>query len=27
VPYGRVIASLGIFKITSGALLAGIHRG
>jgi heptaprenyl diphosphate synthase len=27
VPYGRVIASLGAFRITSGALLAGIHRG
>ncbi|GHV47738.1 hypothetical protein AGMMS49546_37670 [Spirochaetia bacterium] len=27
VPYGRVIASLGVFKITTGALLAGIHRG
>jgi heptaprenyl diphosphate synthase len=26
-PYGRIIASLGIFKITTGALLAGIHRG
>jgi heptaprenyl diphosphate synthase len=27
VPYGKVIASFGIFKITAGALLAGIHRG
>jgi heptaprenyl diphosphate synthase len=27
VPYGRVIVSLGAFKITTGALLAGIHRG
>ncbi|GHT65267.1 hypothetical protein FACS1894110_06730 [Spirochaetia bacterium] len=27
IPYGRVIVSLGIFRITSGALLAGIHRG
>jgi heptaprenyl diphosphate synthase len=27
VPYGRVIVSLGVFKITTGALLAGIHRG
>jgi heptaprenyl diphosphate synthase len=26
VPYGRVIASLGPFRITAGALLAGIHR-
>jgi heptaprenyl diphosphate synthase len=26
VPYGRVIASLGIFRITAGSLLAGIHR-
>lgn len=26
-PYGRVIVSLGFFKITTGALLAGIHRG
>jgi heptaprenyl diphosphate synthase len=25
-PYGRVIASLGPFRITEGALLAGIHR-
>jgi heptaprenyl diphosphate synthase len=27
VPYGKVIVSLGVFKITLGALLAGIHRG
>ncbi|GHV63008.1 hypothetical protein AGMMS49587_11630 [Spirochaetia bacterium] len=27
VPYGRVMVSLGFFKITTGALLAGIHRG
>ncbi|GHU78200.1 hypothetical protein FACS189462_2240 [Spirochaetia bacterium] len=27
VPYGKVIFSLGIFKITAGALLAGLHRG
>ncbi|GHV53827.1 hypothetical protein AGMMS49579_13300 [Spirochaetia bacterium] len=27
VPYGKVIVSFGIFKITTGALLAGIHRG
>jgi heptaprenyl diphosphate synthase len=27
VPYGKVIASLGIFKITCGALMAGLHRG
>jgi heptaprenyl diphosphate synthase len=26
VPYGRVIYSLGPFRITIGALLAGIHR-
>jgi heptaprenyl diphosphate synthase len=26
VPYGKVIASLGLFRITAGALLAGIHR-
>ncbi|MDR1128765.1 MAG: hypothetical protein LBL20_05580 [Treponema sp.] len=26
VPYGRVIASLGPFRITAGSLLAGIHR-
>ncbi|MDR0709653.1 MAG: hypothetical protein LBF77_06275 [Spirochaetaceae bacterium] len=26
VPYGKVIASLGPFRITIGALLAGIHR-
>jgi heptaprenyl diphosphate synthase len=25
-PYGRVLASFGIFKITEGALLSGIHR-
>jgi heptaprenyl diphosphate synthase len=27
VPYGKVIFSLGVFKITTGALLAGLHRG
>jgi heptaprenyl diphosphate synthase len=27
VPYGRVLFSLGAFKITAGALLAGIRRG
>jgi len=26
IPYGRVIFSIGAFKITSGALTAGIHR-
>jgi len=26
IPYGRVLFSAGIFKITSGALTAGIHR-
>ena len=26
VPYGRVLFSIGVFKITSGALTAGIHR-
>jgi heptaprenyl diphosphate synthase len=26
VPYGRVLASLGPFRITAGSLLAGIHR-
>jgi len=26
IPYGRVLYSFGIFKITSGALEAGIHR-
>jgi heptaprenyl diphosphate synthase len=26
VPYGRVLFSIGVFKITSGALRAGIHR-
>jgi len=26
IPYGRVLFSLGAFKITSGALKAGIHR-
>ncbi|MDR2542714.1 MAG: hypothetical protein LBC80_04600 [Treponema sp.] len=26
VPYGRVFFSIGAFKITSGALTAGIHR-
>jgi heptaprenyl diphosphate synthase len=26
VPYGRVLFSLGVFKITAGALLAGIQR-
>ena len=26
VPYGRVLFSIGGFKITSGALMAGIHR-
>ncbi|MDR2446397.1 MAG: hypothetical protein LBD58_03760 [Treponema sp.] len=25
-PYGRVLASFGAFRITEGALLAGIHR-
>jgi heptaprenyl diphosphate synthase len=27
VPYGRVLFSVGVFRITSGALLAGIQRG
>ena len=26
IPYGRVLFSVGAFKITSGALTAGIHR-
>jgi heptaprenyl diphosphate synthase len=26
VPYGQVLVSIGPFKITSGALMAGIHR-
>ena len=26
VPYGRVLFSIGAFRITSGALMAGIHR-
>ena len=26
IPYGRVLYSIGVFKITSGALSAGIHR-
>ncbi|MDR0321828.1 MAG: hypothetical protein LBI28_10015 [Treponema sp.] len=26
IPYGRVLFSIGAFKVTSGALLAGIHR-
>jgi len=26
IPYGRVLFSIGAFKITSGALKAGIHR-
>jgi len=26
IPYGRVLFSIGAFKITSGALTAGIHR-
>jgi len=26
IPYGKVLFSIGIFKITSGALEAGIHR-
>ena len=26
IPYGRVLFSLGVFKITSGALKAGVHR-
>jgi heptaprenyl diphosphate synthase len=26
VPYGRIIVSLGPFRITAGALLAGVHR-
>jgi heptaprenyl diphosphate synthase len=27
IPYGRVLFSVGQFKLTSGALKAGIHRG
>jgi heptaprenyl diphosphate synthase len=27
IPYGRVLFSVGPFKITQGALAAGIHRG
>ncbi|GHT78266.1 hypothetical protein FACS1894130_04550 [Spirochaetia bacterium] len=27
VPYGQVLCSLGVFRITAGALSAGIHRG
>ena len=26
LPYGRVLFSIGAFKITSGALMTGIHR-
>jgi heptaprenyl diphosphate synthase len=26
VPYGQVLFSIGVFKISSGALVAGIHR-
>ncbi|MDR1950329.1 MAG: hypothetical protein LBQ38_13125 [Spirochaetaceae bacterium] len=26
VPYGRVLFSLGVFKITAGSLLTGLHR-
>ena len=26
VPYGQVLFSIGVFKITSGALMTGIHR-
>ena len=26
IPYGRVLFSLGVFRITSGALMTGIHR-
>jgi len=26
IPYGRVLFSAGVFKITSGALTAGVHR-
>lgn len=26
IPYGRILFSIGFFKITSGALTAGIHR-
>jgi hypothetical protein len=26
IPYGRVLFSFGVFKITSGALKAGVHR-
>jgi len=26
IPYGRVLFSIGVFKITSGSLEAGIHR-
>ncbi|MDR2194376.1 MAG: hypothetical protein LBP19_07925 [Treponema sp.] len=25
-PYGRVLASFGVFKVTEGALLTGLHR-
>ena len=26
IPYGRILFSVGAFKVTSGALLAGVHR-
>ena len=26
IPYGRVLFSIGVFRITSGALAAGVHR-
>jgi len=26
IPYGRVLFSFGVFKVTSGALKAGVHR-
>lgn len=26
IPYGRVLFSIGVFKVTSGALTAGVHR-
>jgi heptaprenyl diphosphate synthase len=26
IPYGRVLFSVGVFRITSGALAAGVHR-
>jgi len=26
IPYGRVLVSFGVFKVTSGALKAGVHR-